>query len=531
MFSALKTDLAVPFKRLEDWALSGPLTAALGALLLAMLACWVPHYLTWPWWIDLDHFATLALSWDRGQRLPYRDLPSIQFPGEFYVFWALGKVFGWGRTVPLYACDAAALLLFGGAIAATSRRRCGRMLPGLVGVLAFSWYYLNLGFDQVAQRDWHAPLLFVLALLMAGAGPSRTGRAASAAAAAMALAIRPHTILFLPAMAIALDEGARAPGESWTRTLRATLEWGVTLAAGLTLAFAPLYFGGLWESFLDGLRHVAPGRGYSQLTPLRFRDRLLTQLGDQPWLWTTPLASVCLAAVFVPRHRRFVLVWVLALAGAYFYKPLSPVPHHYLSHAVNLFWSVDLFVVAMLLLEVRGRIAPLRLIAIGLLVYWGCPSWPRFADPIRSLKAIPWLVKGEMPVDPPASGTWNDVGWKEYRALIAHLKRTTAAETPVANVLGSLPAINGVVGRPTPMPAECLSWFIYWNTPEMRAEYARSLAEAPPTTVVVWIPSERGGLLTEAVAVAIEQGYAFEAKFGNVQVWRKTPDLPRAETP
>ena len=86
--------------------LDGPLTAALLLLALGQLASWVPHYLTWPWFADEDVFATAAQGWDSGV-LPYRDLRGNNFPGTTYLFWGLGKAFGWGNTVAFYAFDAA----------------------------------------------------------------------------------------------------------------------------------------------------------------------------------------------------------------------------------------------------------------------------------------------------------------------------------------------------------------------------------------------------------------------------------------
>ena len=50
--------------------------------------------------------------------LPYRDIRAYNFPGAIYLFWALGKVAGWGRPWALYAVDAAALLLLGITLAA-----------------------------------------------------------------------------------------------------------------------------------------------------------------------------------------------------------------------------------------------------------------------------------------------------------------------------------------------------------------------------------------------------------------------------
>ena len=51
--------------RVVAWMLGGPLTAALGTWILVLLALWVPHYLTWPIWIDIDHFATMSMGRER----------------------------------------------------------------------------------------------------------------------------------------------------------------------------------------------------------------------------------------------------------------------------------------------------------------------------------------------------------------------------------------------------------------------------------------------------------------------------------
>ena len=92
--------------------LGGPLTVLLAGVCLYELALWLPSYLTWPFWADHDVFATLAYNWECGV-LPYRDLPGTNFPGTIYLFWALGKVFGWGKTLPLFALDAGLLLALG----------------------------------------------------------------------------------------------------------------------------------------------------------------------------------------------------------------------------------------------------------------------------------------------------------------------------------------------------------------------------------------------------------------------------------
>ena len=143
---------------LMDRAWDGGLAKVVGLVCIGFLIAWAPHYLTWPWSGDEDTYALLALSWDRGI-LPYRDIRTFNVPGEIYLFWGLGKVFGWGRTVPFYALDASCVVLLGVVVVAWSRRKLDGALPGLVGYLAFLGYYLNMTYETTGERDWHTAFL------------------------------------------------------------------------------------------------------------------------------------------------------------------------------------------------------------------------------------------------------------------------------------------------------------------------------------------------------------------------------------
>jgi hypothetical protein len=131
-----------PWVRAEGLGAAAPrrlLVTALAVVDGVLLASWIPHYLTWPWWPDLDAFAVLAQAWEVGL-LPYRDMAAFNFPGQIYLMWALGKVFGWGRTAPFYALDAGLVVTLGLALVMWSRRRFSTVLPGLVGSTAFLGY-------------------------------------------------------------------------------------------------------------------------------------------------------------------------------------------------------------------------------------------------------------------------------------------------------------------------------------------------------------------------------------------------------
>src|SRR5947209_9439012 len=97
--------------RFADQLLRGPLTVAFALFAAFQFTCWLPGYLTWPTWADHDVFATLAMGWDAG-RLPYRDLPTTNFPGAIYQAWLTGKLFGWGGSRPTLALDAAFVAAF-----------------------------------------------------------------------------------------------------------------------------------------------------------------------------------------------------------------------------------------------------------------------------------------------------------------------------------------------------------------------------------------------------------------------------------
>src|SRR5262249_28303596 len=170
------------------------------------------------------------------------------FPGAIYVCWVLGKVAGFGRTWAFYAVDSAAMVLLGMVLAAWSRRCLGRVLPGVSASLVFLTFYLSRDYFTVAQRDWHASLCVVRGLLALQAWPGRTSRLVSALLAAAALAIRPHVVVFLPALAAAVAEGVATgpPGTGLpgphppSGRLRALAEWVLAFGSFTALAFAPL---------------------------------------------------------------------------------------------------------------------------------------------------------------------------------------------------------------------------------------------------------------------------------------------------
>lgn len=513
--------------RLAAWLLGGPLTIGLLVLVVVQLGTWVPHYLTWPWFADHDVFASAAQAWDEGAK-PYRDTLGNNFPGTIYLFWILGKLCGWGYTPALYAADAVLVGLLGAITLAWSRRRFGRWLPGLLGYVTFLAYYLSLDYSQAAQRDWHGPFCAVAALMLAEGWPGRGGRWLSALCMALALAIRPQTILLLPGLLAALDEGARGPGESPAKTVRATLEWGLALAVFLALAFAPLVLAGVLGDLLRGVRLTAYGGSYNKASPVTFLKESLIQLA--PFRIGAVLASEVFLLAQAPRSdRRAAFTWLAALAGVLLYKPISPLPHAYLNHPLALVWSINVAVLLQLVLEARVAAPALRLVMVLLILGLAATGRPRFCNPRASLSALGWLRSGKDPdVRPLGYASNPEVGksavyeWTDYRNLLAYLREQVPRQTRVANALKGVPAVAGPTGHRSAFPAESIAW-LYMVKHDDEAGFARAL-ERTPDSVVVWAPSEEAverNFTLELLRPVIVRDYEPAARFGVIEVWRR----------
>jgi hypothetical protein len=508
--------------------MSGGVTIVIAAVCLAFLAAWLPHYVLWPWARDADTFATLAQSWDAGIR-PYRDIRGYNFPGAIYLFWVLGKACGWGRTWALYAFDATSLILLGVILAAWSRRCLGRMLPGSAGFLVFLTFYLNRDFETVAQRDGHASLCIVLGLLILEAWPGRMSRILSALLAAAALATRPHAVLFVPAMAAAVLEGADAPG----LRPRRVAEWLVLFGVFTALAFSPLVLGGIADDLIRGLRFAAYGGPYSTVTPATVVDALAVQLA-QPRTWIAIGGLGVVLAATRETSRRRALTWTLALGAALAYRLLHPVQHAYLAHPLALVSSVALAVPMGWLIETAGVPAFLRLAGVLVLVAEMNFGAPRFANPSAAVEAIRSIARGEtLPVlSPPGSRAWFDpssarwYAWEDYRKALSYLRESTSPATLVANVLQEppYPAINGPAGRLSPFRAESGICWMLLVAFDLEPEFAAALERATDC-VVVWSPEEfkwPSRLRLDRLAAAIRAHYEPEVRFGHIELWRRS---------
>jgi hypothetical protein len=511
--------------RLSDWLLRGPLACLILAICAGQFTLWAPHYLTWPWWSDHDVYATLAQGWARGE-LPYRDLRSNGFPGAIYLYAMVGRLAGWGGTAPVFAMDAALMVVFGTALLAWSQRAFSAWLPGAVGMAAFLSYYCGLDYTLAAQRDWHASFLGVFAILVAQASSRLSGRFAAGLLIGLAIGFRPQAVLFIPPALVAITLG-QAWGVGFARRLAAL---GLGCAVGMVIMFAPLVAAGVFNDFVRSVRVVAYGGEYNKVTPGSVVIEGIRQLAARDGVVLIALALLLSRAA--PATRSVAWTWIAAWCSVCLYRPLSPNPHAYLAIPLAVVACVNVAMLVQLLRDLPSVPARSRLVGILLTAGLYVVIKPPFVDPVATAQAVPVLMAGHEP-DVPPRGYRANLGlplagyyaWDDYRDALAYLRRVVPPDLHVANVLRGTAAITGPLNRRPVFPAESVAWLIV-VAPRDETEFARAL-ERDEQSVVVWDPEPVNvnprihRVAFPKLEAVIRRRYEPEAQFGAIAIWRR----------
>ncbi len=169
---------------------------------------------------------------------------------------------------------------------------------------------------------------------------------------ALAVCFRPQTVLFLPAMAVSLDERSAHPTNrsALGRTLRGLIVWGLAFSLFLAVSFLPLAVAGVLGDLVQGVRLTAYGGSYNRVTPTSILMGWFTLIAPLR-IAILPVAMAWLALGTETANRRLALAWLAALVFGSLYKPLSPVAHTYLNIPLMLIGAVSLGVLVHLVLS------------------------------------------------------------------------------------------------------------------------------------------------------------------------------------
>jgi hypothetical protein len=378
--------------------------------------------------------------------------------------------------------------------------------------------HANHSYAFAAQRDWQATALALLSLVIVR--DSRLGQIVSGILLALAFGLRPQVVVLLPAVLWALPQ----------RRL-----WLIAWGLGVLVQFLPLVLYGIFDDLINSLRNIRNSGIYA--TP---RDRLGDITQDLASWRSVVLGLMVVAWVVQWRsdrtirspQSRLLLVWLVAIAGVWLYKPMSPYPHKYLEQPLILALSVatvPIIATVYRLLPLRGQSLGCTVVVLMVLALLAEPK-ARFCQP----KEIRWLWRQVRGLPPNSLSPSGYVGepymtiaavypWDDYRRTIAYLKALPPG-VQVANLMAGPVAINGDSGRRTPLPAESIMWILVVGRRD-DAKFLRAIRETRDT-VVVWQPLESS--LTEVLAQfepILREHYQLQAKFGLVEVWgRKSRD-------
>ena len=179
----------------------------------------------------------------------------------------------------------------------------------------------------------------MVGLLLAEAYPGRWSRRLSALTTAHCLRFSAPGRAFPSRTGAGDPPGARAEAESeletglssLTRLARILLGWASLAAVLVALAFVPLFLAGLFGDFVRSIGVTYYGSGYNKASSGSILKQMLLQVLHLDFD-LVPLAILVLVSVAKPPTGASAWVWLLAYLGAWFYKPLSPVPFPYLEN-------------------------------------------------------------------------------------------------------------------------------------------------------------------------------------------------------
>ena len=406
-----------------------------------------------------------------------------------------------------------------------------------MGFLLILEHYLDQGHFQTAERDWQTALLVAIGLLLVQARSRRSPRVVLAAATACALTLRPHAILFLPAIASALDDSARSGGGFSKKSVVAIIEWGLLFAIFTLLAFSPLIAQGLVDDLARGSR--SRGGSVWKSYAGKHYSRNLARVDKHLFTCSSRRDRVVLG-VRVPRieeigadvDRRALggdrLQTASSRAARLSRSPLGSDP------------AIAIARVAGGVLKTARLSSIVKLLIMIWIVLQTAAKIPSKCDAIAGLRGISDLARGGIPERAPIGcDPWyqrpgnpfpkGDYPWKDYRDVILYIKTHSRSHERVADLLRRMPfpPLNGVAGRLDVFPVESgIAWL--WMRPNdvHMEEFLAKTLEDTPDSLVVREPDGAGidpRMALKKIGPVVRKRYEVVARFGRLEVLRRRP--------
>lgn len=502
----------------------------IGGLILFFLG-WLPHYLFWPMWMDAEHFAISAQSWDAGIR-PYRDLIDFNFPGPIYFYWMIGKVFGWGKPMMANLADALVLIGFGSAVLCWSKRVFASWNPGLVACLLMARYYMSLDYARVMQRDWYVFVFGTLAILVIQAWKNENRWALAGILLSTGLVIRPYAVLWFVPVGLSLfmqprDEARQIRHRFFSLTL--------SVVISSIVLWMPLFLSQIFDDFLG---HLLQELLYSNYRSQK-DDSLKSIVWDEIARATefTSLVGLVACGMLPGKNKELRsdwLVWCSVFTMMILYKPLCPVRHEYTMIPLSMTSCLVIGFCFGLMMHATHFDLSVFVIASVIWAHFYHPGWPQMGDFQASSKAIQAFVNWENLKQPPPGcrdvfravvDDPNFYHWQDYQGLLDYIRHEVPEDVRVVNFLlyRPFPAVNAPTGRLSLWPCgEGILW-LSWVHKSMEPDFARALDAPVPAIVILsderlwWPPPNRFPAIEKKIRAEFEQ----VSRHGAFQVWAR----------
>lgn len=503
---------------------------------------WIPQYLVQPLWTDHEHVIIMARLWDTGF-FPWTAMRTYQFPGEMQLAWLAAKIGGWGNPVAFYAMDLALLFATAITLACWSSRVFGSWkyaISSFVGLLAIE---LSLPFTGTAQRDTHSILVIIFAFCI----PSlikdlRFAAIFNGLLFGFALALRPHTILFIPILAsgfLVANTSRKTRDQEILNGkdyLRLIIIWFVSTFISLLFFFSPVLGPIRTREFINALQFPLNQEGeYAQPIFAHWFKTYRDAYRVPRHFWYLAISTVM---ILKPGNEswRFhgLLLYLIFLTGA-FYRAIHPVDHGYLQVPLQFLECIGLVVIPAWLVSQSSQINGLVWFALcGLSGHIATTSTDLYFEFSYFQPAVIRLItQAEPNYSPPGARAayplepgiyhydWSD--WVESKAWIT---METSTDTRVLNLLTYQPfpsfcATNNRLPTGRLESIVLLNWFKNYD---FQPEIIESLEKAPAGTLVVWDQqyiNEHNKSQLDKVSEFIFKTFQKRVRFGEIEFWEK----------
>lgn len=492
---------------------------------------WFPNYLFWPWWMDQDHFAVSALSWENGIR-PYRDLIDFNFPFPIYFNWIVGKIFGWGRPMVINAIDGLLMLSLAGFLIKWCQYRFQSLTSGLCAALLVIYHYCSLDYSRVMQRDWHVVYCSIISLCLLQLSHFKYKLQLSALLMAIACNTRPYAVLAFPPIFWAIFFTPDLLLEIRKRNL---ICFACYFLVFTLLLWSPLILSGMFDDFLRTFIAELTKGSYQSNEKTTLGRLIFNQLNRNVTFTALAGLIVLIPVKWKDAETRYLLTtWAIAFGTFLFYMPSCPVRHEYTQIPFEMIAAVSLSIVFGKFLN-SVKISPL--LKCSIIVFWVYhyfPGWPVYSSFKATNQALVALARWE-PIAQKPIGTDHTFAsdntnifryrWSDYQNMLAYIRQNTNSTTTVGNFLRShpFPALNGMTGRLTTWPCgEGIMW-LRGVPGSSEAQFAAGL-DTQSDSVIVW--HDRGENFPienqfEIIEQKIRQNYEPLIRIGDIDIWVK----------